>query len=98
MARQSGRWLAYLRFQQPSKIRVLHVLCVNRQQLDEVLTIAKELAPESGGMVLTEYAVWYSGRNIYTIETPNFPERHIVTHKEFVAAKGLVVETLGQSA
>jgi hypothetical protein len=90
MARQSGYWLAYLRFE----ARALHVLCENREQLAEVMAAAKGL-PASGAGPLAEYAVWQSGRRIYTRETPNFPERQVLTCAEFLATWAQTSDTGG---
>jgi|GEM_PF-5187167 len=83
MARPSGHWLAYLRFEYRGETRVLHLLCDTRPQLDEVFGLLKLLSPESGS--LAEYAVFHSARNVYVREAPNFPERHILTYSQFMA-------------
>ncbi|MBA4189528.1 MAG: hypothetical protein C0467_16190 [Planctomycetaceae bacterium] len=92
MARPSGHWLAYLRFDYHGEVRVLHLFCDNRAQLDEVFSLRKGL-PEDSGTELVEYAVFHSSRNVYLREAPNFPERHILTYATFMAAwRGTVGE------
>jgi hypothetical protein len=84
MARPSGHWLAYLRFDHRGDVRVLHLLCDNKSQLDEVFSLLKAL-PAGSGIELVQYAVFHSGRNVYLHEAPNFRERHVLTYGEFMA-------------
>ena len=83
MARPSGRWLAYLKFDYRGEARALHLLTDNRAQLDEVLGLLKGNGPDDGELV--EYAIFQSGRNVYLEEGPNFRERHVLTYAEFMA-------------
>ena len=87
MARPSGNWLAYLRFDCRGTVRVLHLLCDTRPHLDEVFSLLKGL-PQDGGVVLVEYIVFHSQRNVYIREAPNFPERHVMTYASFMGAWG----------
>ncbi len=82
MKRESGPWLAYLRFEYRDKVRVLHLFCDTQSQLDEVFVLLKSLPRESSSLV--EHVVFHSARSIHVREALNIRERHILTYQEFM--------------
>ena len=81
MARPSGNWLAYLRFGGPAG-RVVHVLCYNRAQLDDVLTSAGRGDPASGAG-LAESAAFHSDRRVYHEAVPGTRGPQVVEYRAF---------------
>jgi hypothetical protein len=85
-------WMAYFRFDTDKGTRNAFVLTANNAENQEVIGIAKRLF----GKALTEYATFYSGRNIYPREEPNFPERLIFDYRSFLEACGVPFYWPGQ--
>ena len=78
-------WMLYLRFDTDNETRNALVFCGNKAEVREVLDVAKQLFAGA----LTEYASFYSGRGIRTMEAPNFPEELIFSSTSFLKACGV---------
>jgi hypothetical protein len=85
MEQRYGRWLVYLRLTVGGETHVLHVLCDDQDEPDQVLKVAT--GPASG-VHLVEHAVWSSRQTIYTRRTEGVAERELLTYDGFMSIFG----------